>query len=159
MQVVVIVAIIVFKLSVLTGGTDILLKVAPVDPRDLLRGDYATFEYDISNVDWSYYGNGRQIKIKGGDTVYVTLRQSGKYHVVRAVEKNRPTGGEIFIKGTVDSGGSQIHVIYGIEQYFIPEGTGQNFNFFDKEVAAKVAVDENGNAGLKQIYIDNEPWP
>ena len=36
---------------------------------------------------------------------------------------------------------------------------GGELYFLTKEVAAKVAVDENGNAGLKQIYIDNEPWP
>lgn len=170
LQVAVIFTIVIFKLSVLTGGADVLLKIAPVDPRDLLRGDYATFRYDISSID-SYY-SGQQIK--NGDTVYVILLQSGKYWIARTVQKNQPTGGELFIKGKVESGGSEsqtdplsykrsggsnFHVIYGIEQYFIPEGEGRDFSFWNKEAVARVAVDENGNAALKQIYVDDKPWP
>ncbi|MDE1996835.1 MAG: GDYXXLXY domain-containing protein [Rhizobiaceae bacterium] len=41
---------VVARASVLWSGTDILLKVRPVDPTDLLRGDYVTLNYDISNV-------------------------------------------------------------------------------------------------------------
>lgn len=156
LQVVIVFAIIIFKLSVLTGGTDVLLKIAPVDPRDLLRGDYATFQYDISIID-SYYANNQQIR--NGDTVYVVLRQGGKYHTVQNVQKTQPTSNELFIKGKVESGGSRFHVVYGIEQYFIPEDEGRNFSFWNKEAAARVAVDNNGNAALKQIYVDDKPWP
>ncbi|MBI5149568.1 MAG: GDYXXLXY domain-containing protein [Candidatus Omnitrophica bacterium] len=171
LQVVIIFAIIIFKLSVLAGGTDVLLKIAPVDPRDLLRGDYVTFQYDISSID-SHYANRQQIR--NGDAVYVVLRQTGKYWMVQGVQKNQPTGSELFIKGKVESGGlesqtdpfsyqrfgdSRIHVIYGVEQYFIPEGEGRNFSFWNKEAAARVAVDDNGNAALKQIYVNDKPWP
>lgn len=171
LQVVVIFAIIIFKVSVLTGGTDVLLKIAPVDPRDILRGDYATFQYDISNID-SYYAQSEQIR--NGDAVYVALQRNGKYYTAQSVQKTKPTGNELFIKGRVESGGteseidpfsnrhfggSRLHIIYGIEQYFIPEGTGQNFSFWGKEAAARVAIDENGNAALKEIYVDDKPWP
>lgn len=171
LQVVIIFAIIIFKLSVLTGGTEVLLKIAPVDPRDLLRGDYATFQYDISDID-SYYSRGQQIK--NSDTVYVVLRQTGKYWTAQNVQKTKPAGSELFIKGKIESGGlesqtdslsyqssgsSRLHVVYGIEQYFIPEGKGQNFNFQNKEAAAMVAIDDSGNAALKKIYVDDRPWP
>lgn len=171
LQVVIIFAIIIFKLSVLISGTEVLLRIAPVDPRDLLRGDYATFQYNISNLD-SYYSSEQQIR--NGDTVYVVLRQTGKYWTVQNVQKTKPTGGKLFIKGKIESGGaesqadplsyqrfggSRLHVVYGIEQYFIPEGKGQNFNFRNKEVAAMVAIDDNGNAALKKIYVDDKPWP
>jgi len=82
LQVVIVFAIIIFKLSVLTGGTDVFLKIVPVDPRDLLRGDYATFQYDISNLD-SYISGGQQIR--NGDTVYVVLRQNGKYYFEKSI--------------------------------------------------------------------------
>jgi uncharacterized membrane-anchored protein len=171
LQVAIIFAIIIFKLSVLTSGTEVMLRIAPVDPRDLLRGDYATFQYDISNLD-SYYSRGEQIR--NSDTVYVVLRQSGKYWVAQNVQKTKPTGNELFIKGKVESGGlesqtnplsyqrfgnSRLHVVYGIEQYFIPEGKGENFSFWNKEVAAMVAIDDNGNAALKKIYVNDKPWP
>ena len=171
LQAITIFAIIIFKMSVLTGGTDVLLKIAPVDPRDVLRGDYATFQYDISNLDWYIYG-GQQIR--NGDTVYVVLRQSGKYWYAQNVQKTKPLDGGIFIKGTVASGGleiqsdtfetqgfgnSNIHVVYGVEDYFIPEGKGRGFSFWNKEAAARVVVDENGNAVLKQLYVNDKPWP
>lgn len=171
LQVVIIFAIIIFKLSVLTGGTEVMLRIAPIDPRDLLRGDYATFQYDISNLD-SYYSRGEQIR--NGDNVYVVLRQFGKYWTAQSVQKTKPTGSELFIKGKVESGGmesqtdqfsyqrfggSRLHIVYGIEQYFIPEGKGQNFNFRNKEAAAMVAIDNSGNAALKKIYVDDKPWP
>src|SRR4029077_13511649 len=38
------------RAAILAYGTDVLLKTAPVDPRDLLRGDYVTLNYDISRV-------------------------------------------------------------------------------------------------------------
>lgn len=171
LQVVIIFTIIIFKLSILTGGAEVLLRLAPVDPRDLLRGDYATFQYDISNLD-SYYSRGQQIR--NGDTVYVVLRQTGKYWTAQNAQKTKPTGTELFIKGKIESGGlesqadplsyqrfggSRLHIIYGIEQYFIPEGKGQNFNFRNKEAAAMVAIDDSGNAALKKIYVDDKPWP
>lgn len=161
LQAIIILAIIIFKMSVLTGGTDVLLKIAPVDPRDMLRGDYATFQYDISNLD-SYISGGQQIR--NGDTIYVVLRQIGKYYFAQNVQKTKPTDGGIFIKGTVSSGGvetgnSRTHVVYGVEDYFIPEGKGQGFSFWNKEAAARVVVDENGNAVLKQLYVDDKPWP
>lgn len=173
LQVIIIFAIIIFKLSILTSGTEVLLRIAPVDPRDLLRGDYATFQYDISNLDF-YLVSGQQIR--NGDTVYVLLRQTGKYWTAQNVQKTRPTGSELFIKGKIESGGlesrtaslsyqfprfggSCLHVVYGIEQYFIPEGKGQNFSFWNKEAAAMVAIDDSGNAALKKIYVDDKPWP
>ncbi|MDP3947319.1 MAG: GDYXXLXY domain-containing protein [bacterium] len=172
LQVMVVFAIIIFKVSVLSGGTDVLLRIEPVDPRDMLRGDYATFRYsNVSNLD-SYISDGQPIG--NGDTVYVVLRQSGKYWMARNVQKTKPLSGEVALKGKVASGGlatqadvlsdqrlggSRIHVVYGIEEYFIPEGKGQGFSFFDKEAAARVVVDENGNAVLKQIYVDDKPWP
>ena len=172
LQIIIIFTIIIFKVSILTGGTEIFLKIAPVDPTSPLRGDYATFQYDISNLDL-YLLNGSQVR--NGDTVYLVLYQSGKYWTAQSIQLTRPTkSNQIFIKGKVASGGtesqsdilpyqpsgsSRIHVVYGVEEYFIPEGKGRNFSFFSKEAAASVAVDENGNAALKRIYVDGKPWP
>jgi uncharacterized membrane-anchored protein len=178
LQVMIIFAIIFFKVSILTSGTDVLLKIAPVDPRDMLRGDYVTFRYDISDIDQYLFSGER---VKNGSTVYVLLAQRGKYYTVGGVRNSKPNDGSLFIKGTVIAGGSDaqtsddsnstivpslpiqnnnsISIVYGIEEYFIPEGKGLNFSFFDKEAGARVAVDENGNAVLKQIYVDDKIWP
>ncbi|MEK7660359.1 MAG: GDYXXLXY domain-containing protein [Patescibacteria group bacterium] len=171
LQIVVIVSIIIFKLSVLTGGTDIMLKIVPVDPRDVLRGDYVTFEYEISSVE-SYYA--RSERIKNGDMVYVVLSPDGKYYGVSNIQKNKPVNGQLFIKGRVDRGaeesqadvgvyrtfgGVDLHIVYGIEEYYIPEGKGRNMSFWNTDAAARVSVDENGNAALKSIYVNDKVWP
>jgi len=158
-QLVIIFSIIIFKMAVLIGGTEVLLKIEPVDPRDPLRGDYLTFSYEISNLS-SYLFN--YSPIKEGDTVYVPLKQQGKYWIaIFGVQKTKPVNEEkIFLKGKVSSVyGDRARIIYGIEYYFIPEGTGQDFIFWRREVAASVSIDENGNAVLKQIYVDDKPWP
>lgn len=171
LQVIIIFAIILFKVSILTGGTEVMLKIEPIDPRSPLRGDYVTFQYNISNLD-AYLARGQ--RIRNGDTVYVVLRQSGKYWIAQDIQKTKPAGNKVFIRGRIASGGterrvdtfsiqrfgaSRFHIVYGIEEYFIPEGKGRGFTFWNKEVAARVVVDENGNAVLKQIFVDDKPWP
>lgn len=166
LQFAVIFAIIVFKLAVLGNSTEVRLRISPVDPRDFLRGDYASFQYDISNIA-AHRADSRQIK--NGETIYVVLRQAGKYHVVLSTQKNKPIDNKLFIKGKVVRGGlggqpaprfrSRLSIVYGIEQYFIPEGAGRNFSFRNKEAFALVAIDDNGNAILKRIYVNDKPWP
>jgi len=160
-QLVIIFSIIIFKMAVLTGGNEVLLRIEPVDPRDPLRGDHLTFSYEISNLN-SYLFN--YSPMRDGDTVYVPLKQQGKYWTaVFGVQKTKPIDGEkIFLRGKISSSYSydnKIHIIYGIEDYFIPEGAGQDFTFGGQEVAARVSVDENGNAVLKQVYVNDKPWP
>lgn len=132
-QLFIIFSIIIFKMAVLTGGTDVLLRIEPVYPRDPLRGDYLTFSHKISNLG-SYLFN--YSPIREGDTVYIPLEKQGKYWVaIFGVQKTKPAEeGKIFLKGKIsriyDSiYGNEVHVIYGIEDYFIPEGIGQDFTF------------------------------
>lgn len=163
LQLIIIFGIIIFKISILSGGSEVLLRIAPIDPRDPLRGDYLTFEYTISTA--STY-NFAYSEIKEGDKVYVSLVKSGTYWIIGdKIEKIKPVDSKnIFIKGTVSrvfSGrwnNQQVNIVYGVEQYFIPEGTGRDFDW-RKEASARVKIDKAGNAVLKQIYLDDKPWP
>ena len=38
------------RAALLRNGQEVLLKVEPVDPRDLLRGDYVRLGYEISRI-------------------------------------------------------------------------------------------------------------
>lgn len=161
-QVALILGIIIFKFSILAGGTEVVLRIRPVDPRDWLRGDYVTFQYDVSSAP-SYYS---AENIKVGDSVYVILVKSGKYWMLANVQKDLPEKG-IFIKGTVVSGGYLVgeyekapyQIAYGVEQFFIPEGAGSSFSFWGKEAYAVVKVDNKGSAVLSQIFVEGKPWP
>lgn len=197
-QILFILLIVIFKLAGLNSGTTVYLKLAPVDPRDPLRGDYLNLRYDISTV--YTYTSGETIS--NGDIVYVPLNKSGMFweSAYNGVTKNKPTedltNNYIYIKGTVKSGGeasmySQDYdygyknysygpwqIAYNIESYFIPEGAGTNAWDLDparncfgnskcledaslpqNQPFAEVAIDDNHNAILKQIYVNGKPWP
>ena len=38
------------RAAILRDGREVLLKVEPVDPRDLLRGDYVVLTYEITRT-------------------------------------------------------------------------------------------------------------
>ncbi len=159
-QLIVIFTIIIFKVSVSIGGFDVLLEIEPVDPRDPFRGDYLTFRYsDLSIIDLTNFDFA---PVEVGGTVYVPLVKSAKYWTAqRGIEKNRSEvdGSKLFIKGKVtDVRGSSVSLTYGIEEYFIPEGTGRDFSFFSREAHSKVAIDQNGNPVLKNVYVDDKPF-
>lgn len=169
LQLAVIFTMIAYKTSILRAGTEVLLKIEPIDPRDMLRGDYITFHYAISNFD---QGLLQGAPVRSGETVYVTLRQSGKLWTAQSVQRTVPQGDTLpFLMGKVASGasrtdskltrGSRIHVVYGIEEYFIPEGKGRGINLrgVDNESFARVSIDRNGRAVLRQLYLGGKPWP
>lgn len=186
-QFLILLAMIGFKVLVLASGTDVLLSIAPVDPRDPLRGDYVTFQYDISRIpgyNFASYGRELTKEVKAGDTVYVSLYQSGMTWNVQSVTLTPPED-EVFLKGIVrsveyqqeanavsapssgmvrkDSGRTreieELRVSYGIEEYFIPENSGRGVQFAEDSAVARVKVDESGNAVLRQIFVDGKPWP
>lgn len=172
LQIAVLAFIIIYKTSISLGGTEVILRIEPYDPRDPFRGDYITFRYsDLSSLPGHYYRGYYDQELQEKDIIYITLEQRGKYHLPNEIFEQKPTDQTLFIKGTVEnlnyssSYGDEnkyldtINATYGIEEYFIPEGTGQNIFFDDKETAAKVAIDENGNAVLKEIYINGKLWP
>jgi uncharacterized membrane-anchored protein len=49
-------------------------------------------------------------------------------------------------------------VHYGIEDYFVPEGTGQELEKLvgQKKLDALIAVDGSGNAGIKGLMVEGK---
>ena len=142
-QILVILAIVIYKLSISQGGTAVALRLQPVDPRDMLRGDYMTIRYDISGIP-SY--NFSYSPVRDGDVVYVPLYKSaGVWNAASGISKKKPENGGadyVYIKGVVENGGSEagafsgsnvwgglngggtVFLKYNIEQYYVPEGLG-----------------------------------
>ncbi len=120
------------RVGLLQNGREIELDVVPVDPRSLFRGDYVILSYDVSRFD----GGKLDGELSKGRPLYVTIAQdaSGKWQVQRASASAKPSGNsaEVVLKGRTDRwrftaarATSPINVRYGIESYFVPEGTGQ----------------------------------
>lgn len=153
------VALIGYKQYTVSTGEKILLKTIPVDPRDILRGDYVVLNYEISRIDIGKIRyDGRSFS--SGDTFYLTLRKADKYWVPEAILSSAPKGDVLFIKGTVKSSYSNtITVAYGIENYFVPEGRGieieRNLRVrSNAPVDVEVSVDNFGNAIISRIFFD-----
>lgn len=106
-------------------GQAVKLKTVPVDPRDVLYGDYVTLQYEISRLSPSLWRG--EAPPEQGTAAYTVLVPEGEYYKAAAVYPHKPElkSGEIAIKGRVDySWNEEIHVRYGIERYYVPEGTG-----------------------------------
>ena len=147
-QIVLLLALIGGKEYTLTTGTTVVLQTMPVDPRSLFQGDYAVLRYEISTLP------GYLPEFSPGSTVFVSLVE--RRDVWEALEYllDKPSSGEVFIKGTVDSRGL---LDFGIGTYFVPEGTGRIIERVG-DVKVEVAVDGRGKAVIKRVLVDGEPF-
>ncbi len=146
LQLFVLVAMILGRTVPYLGARTVLLKVEPVDPRDLLRGDYVTLGYDISRTPLGKYD--------AGQSVYVTLvpEADGRHHHAGEFLGEPPASG-VFIRGTAQGNG---RVTYGIESYYVQEGTGHDYEdaVRNRRLWAEVALDGRGNPALRRLVIE-----
>ncbi len=157
-QVGILVGMIVADGAPLVFGETLRLKVIPVDPRDLFRGDYVVLGYDYSRVDrnripglnsdydWRQRDEGRD--------VFITLQPSSdeKYWSAAEYDLHRPTG-QHYLQGTLRSWGQ---IECGIEAWYVQEGEGrriENAIRAGRNVYADVAV-WHGAARLKQLIVE-----
>ncbi len=162
-QLCVLVGMIVFKAAPLVTGETVLLRVVPVDPRDLFRGDYVTLQYDFSRIppggipELGTLNYGRKNDWEG-KTVFVSLvpEEDNKHWKMKSISTTQPTSGK-FIRGEI-SGWNQISC--GIESYFVQEGTGREYEEAARgqKLSAEVAIAADGRAALRKLHI-GEPKP
>ena len=136
-----------YHLHIEKTGKTYLIKCEPVDPRDLLSGDYISLRYDISTLPERF----QELDYKNED-VYITLQPSGPVWEVQHVGKVPPTRGMPYLKGQ----GNGREIKYGIERYYVPEGKGKNV---PNNLYSQIAIQPGGVAQLKKLYSDGNPWP
>lgn len=123
------------RAAILRDGKEVLLKVEPVDPRDLLRGDYVRLGYDISRIEVEKIANlpqGEQATVEGPIVVRLKKDADGYWRATSAslgTDSTVAAAGEVDIRGEVTDGwsltpGSTVRVDYGIERFYVPEGEG-----------------------------------
>jgi uncharacterized membrane-anchored protein len=157
-QLVILVGMIALRAIPLMTGQTVLVRVVPVDPRDLFRGDYVILSYDFSRVP-SEGIEGLSEKERGswkkmeGRTVYVPLVPDSVPGHLRAgkVTVVKPATGP-FLKGHMEQYGS---LKFGIEAYYVQEGTGLRYEqaIRDRQLTAELAVTSGGQAALKGLRI------
>jgi len=115
-------------------GDVVYLRTAPIDPRDLFRGDYVRLRYEASIVPLARASADIAEQMKKyafGETVYAALEKGeGGLAEVTGLSTTRPASG-IFIKGRLAQAWrfgtvapETAAVEYGIEAYYVQEGKG-----------------------------------
>jgi len=158
-------------------GPSFWLRTAPVDPRDLFRGDYVRLNYDISTIPREKFGPELKTFVddlpKTGSyttflgereiPVYVALTTNPETGVAEVVSVDRvPPPSGSFLKGRVcryDAAASRLSGIeYGIDAYFVEQGKGRELerrapvgtpDGIQAPLQMEVAVGRNGTAVLK----------
>lgn len=166
-------ALVESRASILRNGSEVRLKTAPVDPRDLFRGDYVVLAYPIGTVEGPAGGEGG---FQRGDAVFVTLtRDAEGFARATAVTKARPAvaGSDVAIAGRVQSTGAcvlndageadcasgrrRLRIAYGLESYFVPQGQGLAIETTERSrIEVVAAVTAGGEAAIKRLLIDGK---
>ncbi|MEB3293620.1 MAG: GDYXXLXY domain-containing protein [Synechococcales bacterium] len=128
-----------------TTGKTVVIKTAPVDPYDLLRGYYTVLNYDISQVNtlkklpgWKDLPKETWNKdfLDNGLVVYVTLERPQPKATAQAtpdpwkpiaISPKRPDrlpDHQISLQGKVQHN----QIIYGLETYYMPESRRDEVN-------------------------------
>lgn len=137
------------------GSQTVLLRVVPIDPRDLMRGDYVTLGYEISQILPGWAKNlPVDVKASEGLPVYVVLapEEDGRHFRGTAVTTERPAAGR-FIQGKLGPWG---RIIFGIESYYVEEGKGKAYEeaVRDRRLSAEVALTRDGHPRLRRLVFD-----
>ena len=145
-------------------GKNIILRTAPIDPRDLFRGDYVRLRYEISSIPFHKATPElmeRFRKDRAGTTVYASL-SVGEDGVAEAVSLSLEKPQGLFIKGEFPSAGDSLSsgagmtIKYGIESYFVQQGEGLvmekmrgSRNTVQVPLEMEVALANDGTAVIK----------
>ncbi|THV13607.1 GDYXXLXY domain-containing protein [Rhizobium rhizophilum] len=155
------------RASILRSGTEVLLKTAPVDPRDLLRGDYVILTYDISTISTTSVTGTRP---DTGEVARLHVRlkpgADGFWIVADASFDPLPeeAGSVVLLSQPVTiydwewSNAGNLTVSYGIERFYVPEGEGRPIEDGRNQGRVSVAarVSEDGQAQIRALMLDGE---
>jgi uncharacterized membrane-anchored protein len=157
--------IIAGRAAILRNGKEVLLKVEPVDPRDLLRGDYISINNSISRIPVKLIANIPEGKLFSDDssiTVRLKKGADGYWQASAAWFGKAPTpaaADEADIAAHLAEGWDlrspdmTIAPEYGIDRFYLPEGEGmaiQN-DMRVRPFGIKLALSANGTAQIKAL--------
>jgi uncharacterized membrane-anchored protein len=148
---------------ILRNGKVIHLRTAPIDPRDMFRGDYVRLNYEISRIAVNRIKGIDSVgDLKKGDKIYVSLKEgpNGLYELVDAgLEK--PVNG-MYLAGRLPYPyrtlrvSNPISINYGIEAYFVEQGKGRaiekrrgNWTGIQIPLEMEIAVSPGGKAVIR----------
>lgn len=135
----------------LASGETIKLELVPVDPRSLIQGDYVRLRYAISTVEIEESLSPREkVQLVLAPNEQGVYEFPGIYKYKGAFNQDYlPSANDVLINARY---AGERNVVFGIESYFVPEGTGRQV---EREAKfAYVRVGSNGDALLERLAAE-----
>ena len=169
LQLLALAAMVADKQWTLQTGTTVVLPTLPVDPRSLFMGDYARLNYAINRLALDgEQALGGDKDFQPHDRVWVAIQPQPDGAKALSVHHQRSAipAGQLALAGEVQHIDTRqahngatlrtLQVRYGIEQYFVPEGTGRQIEQPQggEKVSVRVAIDQRGKAGILALLLD-----
>jgi uncharacterized membrane-anchored protein len=149
----------------------VVFQAYPVDPRDLFRGDYVVLNYSFSRPDIAaetlsdeFINELEDIlnTSTSGDKVYLLLEVDEEGNALPiGYDRKKPEDDALFLKGKIyaDYRGRNAEVLFGIERYYVPEGTGRELERARNRGKLKVEVaihPKKGKSLITNVFIDTK---
>jgi uncharacterized membrane-anchored protein len=140
----------------LRSGEDMYLKTVPVDPRDILRGDYVILSYEFEQdpilLEFMAAKN-----IQDNEIFYIWFsKDTEQTWTISGVSREKPDSG-IFLKVRKKvSRWSNQRIDTGIDKYFVPEWTGRMIERVRGDMKVHVKVDKNWWASVVDLYYRDQ---
>jgi len=152
LQLLILLGMIAWQAMPIWTGETLLLRVQPIDPRDLMRGDYVILSYEMSSLPIDGVEENRS-EWADDRVVFVTLEceEDGVHWRGVKASLNKPAKGK-YIQGKTLRG----RLVFGIESYFLQEGTGKEYEeaIQKKKVSARISLTAEGRAALLDLQYD-----
>jgi len=114
---------------ILRKGKTIYLRTAPIDPRDLFRGDFVRLNYEISRIPPEKLRGGLDLNLRDKKRpIYAVLAEGSNGLAELAYATDETPEGGLFIKGRPMGHWTPgaLNVKYGIESYYVQQGRGRD---------------------------------
>jgi uncharacterized membrane-anchored protein len=139
-------------------GKEVRLKTEPVDPTDLFYGDYVILQYDIQTLPLKLWeGNN---PIKEHKRVYVVLKEEGNVYEAKAIYPDKPkvSKDEVVMVGRFEylQDHANVYLTYGVEKYYIKEGTGKAIEDQRDNLIVKVAIAPWGQKRINGLMFQKK---
>jgi uncharacterized membrane-anchored protein len=117
---------------ILRFGSTVYLRTAPIDPRDIFRGDFVRLDYEISRIEVSAMkGTLKEHLLDRDKVVYAVLSQGAEGLARLDYATDVEPDQDLYIRGRLIGGGrfsagrGSGRMKYGIEQLFVEQGAGR----------------------------------
>uniref|UniRef100_UPI003BAA06A3 GDYXXLXY domain-containing protein n=1 Tax=Stappia sp. TaxID=1870903 RepID=UPI003BAA06A3 len=145
------------RLIVHATGSEVTLALRPVDPRDLLRGDYVILNPQIGRVALDLARDTGEFR--AGDEVW-TVVEADDDGVSRAVEilRSPPQDGRRVFAGHVRSVWQDVvNIDYGLTAFYVPEGRGREIERLPGDtLRLVVALTADGKSAPLRLVADGK---